>query len=190
MQKITKILKEKKGASLLMVLALMLFLVIIAASTLTSALGATSSVQNQKEKVQIDLFAESLQMTLHTMLNETGTGNLQDELLTAVYAYRNNPALGIYDEVTISFEHDSKTYSFSCMLNTSDLAVSTNNIAGSLWVDAKINVEPTEDHPATTATYRIGYRLTSNAVIDSTLGTPTVATYGTWDLVGYEKIES
>ncbi len=199
LKKILTLIKDGKGASLLIVLASLLFLVIIASSTLISALGAVSVTQNQKEKTQIDLFAESVQMSVFEMLNEDTPGTpggttFQDEIAESVVNYTADPTNLLYSDFTITITEtlpDTTTvdHSFACKLDLSELTISGGNeIGGVLWIDATIDLDPAEIDPATEAVYRIGYRTVTDIVINPGIG--TVNTYGTWSLTTYEKIDN
>ncbi len=202
--KIIKTLHDKKGVSLLMVLAAMMFLVIISVSTLIAALGATSVIQTQKDKTQIDLFAESVQMTLHSMLNAADTSqptevSLQTFILTNFYNHKTF-ASELYDEMNFSFEftdwmtslNPKYNYTFKSSIDTSDLLlVSTNNIVGTVYITVDVDLDATVDDPAAQGLFRYGYRLTNTAVVnDSGGGDATDLTIdGTWELVQYERLE-
>ncbi len=200
MKKIKQLLKDKKGATLLIVLSSMLFLITMGATTLTSSLSAAVVKEHQKDKTRIDLLAESVQMSLHDMLNAnnsaTGTNDLQTLLVRAEYNYTNDPVMyALYDKLTISVDETLpssggtpvvETHEFVCELD-SQLQVSGNNVSGLIWVNAKIDLDPASDSATGETTYRIGYKL-DLATYDPLLDTLTH--YGNWTLVTYEKIES
>ncbi len=204
MKRLFNKIKGKGGASLLIVLASILFLTIIATTTLTSSLGAVSVVQHQKEKAQIDLFAESVQMSLFDMLNDNDPAGLQSTLLLSIYEARTagGATATTFDTLTLSIEEDDEsgnlvaTHNFICDLDTSALSIfGTNNFSGVVTFDVKIDLnlddDPTIADPAAEATYRMVYSLVTNAVIDTTAGAdPVIGTFGEWNLVTYEKIDS
>ncbi len=204
MNKLKKILKDKKGASLMMVLACMVFLVTLAASTLISALGAASVTGTQKDKARIDLLAESLQISVHGMLNDAvDTDNLQTAIVRSVYNYSLDPtnaANGRFDTMTVSIDEDvtdsltstvtTETHSFECKLDLTQMMVAGTDITGVMWIDVTIDLDPDDTSVTGEAVYRIGYRLENAIVYDPDPAVDAITTYGKWALVAYEKIES
>ncbi len=203
MNKLKKILKDKKGASLMMVLACMVFLVTLAASTLISALGAASVTGTQKDKARIDLLAESLQISLQGMLNEdtVGADNLQTAIVRSVYNYSQDPTVlenGLFDTMTVSIDEEvidpltsastTETHSFECKLDQTQMLVTGTDVSGVIWIEVKIDLDPLDTSVTGEAVYKIGYRLNSAAVYDPTAD--AITTYGKWALVAYEKVES
>ncbi len=201
MNRIKKLIKEKKGASLLIVLACMLFLVTIGAVTLSSALSAASVTQNQKDKVEVDLLAESLQITIHGMLNSTdevvGVTNLQTAIVGATYNYNADPSSSPnFDSMVISVEEsilaeDGVSYyienhSFNCTIEN-HLSVSGDNLSGIVYFDVVVDLDPDDNNLTGIATYRIGFSLDRATYDDAT---NSITTYGNWTLVAYEKLEN
>ncbi len=198
MNRLKHILKEKTGASLLIVLSCMMFLVILATMTLTSSLGVASTTQTLKDKTQIDLMAQSVQISIQDMLNSnvlsplvTGS-NLQTEIIRSVYKNVNHtdpvlPAPDIFDKMTITVEEPggTKTHTVECDLDI-QLQLSASNVTGYIYVIAHINLDSYGDALAKRATYRMGFKLDS-AEYDS--ASDTITNYGNWTLVEYEKIE-
>ncbi len=203
--KITKTLRDRGGVSLLLVLAAMMFLVIISVSTLIAALGATSVIQTQKDKTQIDLFAESVQMTLHSMMNAQDTTSpavtaLQTVILTNFYNNKTNSTV-LYDEMELSFTftdwhtsgHPSFPYQFESTIDTSDLLIiNNNNVEGTVYITVNIDLDTAVDDPAAQGLFRYGYRLTNPAIVDNpaTGNATDLTTDGTWELIHYERLES
>ncbi len=201
MNRLKKLIKEKKGASLLIVLACMLFLITIGAVTMSSALSAVAVTQTQKDKVRIDLLAESLQITIHKMLNSTdevaGTTNLQTALVGAAYNYDADPVNAPnFDSMTVTVNEsiladDGISYiivphSFSCAIEN-HLSVSGNNVSGIIYFDVVVDLDPLDSELTGLATYRIGFSLDSATYSELT---NSITSYGDWTLVTYEKIQN
>ncbi len=201
---ISAILKQKSGASLLIVLACMMFLITLATITLTSSLGVASTTQHNKDKTQIDLLAQSVQMSLQDMLNSSivsggGTDNLQTAIVKSYYNNKNaaDPAtVPLFDKLTISVDETVTqadgsttiiTHIFECEIEIQLEEQSAGNVTGALWVNANIDLDPLDTNLAGQAEYRMGFRL-DTATYDDT--SDTVTNYGEWTLVEYEKIEN
>ncbi len=199
-----KILKSKKGVSLLIVLTIMMFLITLASVTLTSSLGVASTTQTQWNKVQIDLLAQSVQTSLQDMLNSNteiaGSTNLQTAIISSAYNYANpadplaRPPL--FDKLTISVDEELKdadgnpagtiTHSVECDLEI-NLQFSGTDVTGFIVVDANINLnDENQDNLAEKATYRMSFKLDTAAEYDEAAN--SVTTYGKWALVDYEKL--
>ncbi len=200
LNKVKGILKQKNGASLLLVLACMFFLITIAATTLKVSLGSASVTQTQKDKTSIDLLAESVQTTLQDMLNvdvtTPGADNLQTVIVKSVYEYSINPTANqLFDSLNLSFDEiitnsdgttDTVTHSFECELDTSQLQVNGDEVSGVVDVFIEIDLDEQDISLTGEATYRMSFRL-DKAEFDGALS--EVSTYGEWILVAYEKIE-
>ncbi len=196
-----RLIKDKKGASLMIVLACMLFLITIGAVTLSSALSAASVTQTQKDKTKIDLLAESLQITLHQMLNSTvetaGSINLQTAIVGGAYNYNADPANSPnFDSMSLSVDesvlsdsgsgYDIVTHTFDCTID-SQLSVSGSNISGIIYFDVVIDIDPLNQSLTGFATYRIGFSLDSATYDDIT---NSITSYGDWTLITYEKLQN
>ncbi len=200
MKKLFKILKQKSGASLLIVLACMMFLITLATITLTSSLGVASTTQHNKNKTQIELFAQSVQISLQDMLNSNdASGNLQTEIIKSFY--NNDTAIDptnappMFDKLTISVDETIMqadgtptivTHSVECEIDI-QLERSASNFTGLVFINANIDLNPLDTNLSEKAEYRMGFSLDS-ALYDDT--TQTVTNYGKWTLVEYEKVEN
>ncbi len=197
-----KIIKQKSGESLLIVLACMMFLVTLATITLTSSLGVASTTQHQKNKAQIDLLAQSVQMSLQGMLNATTVTstvdkNLQTEIIISAFNNLANPTTSpLFDKLTISVQETITAadgtetiidHSYDCLLDMQQLQISGNNISGVIWVNVIVDLDPQDTSLAGQAEYRMGFSL-DNAVYDT--AAENVTSYGEWTLVEYEKVEN
>ncbi len=200
MNRVKGILKQKNGASLLLVLACMFFLITIATTALKVSLGSASVMQTQKDKTSIDLLAESIQTTLQDMLNvdvEPVVGdNLQTAIVKSAYDYKASPLTNkLFDSLTISFDEIvtnpdgstvTMTHSFECELDTSQLQVTGDEIAGIIDVFVEIDLDEQDENMTGQATYRMAFRLDKAEYDDAT---DKVVSYGEWILVAYEKVE-
>ncbi len=181
MKRIVKILRDRQGASLLIVLSSMLFLITIAASTLTTALGSVSVTQTQRDRAQVNLYAQSLQSTLQGLLN-TEDGELQEAILISVYKNRQDENASLYDEIIITID-EPQNKSFKCELDTENLIVTDSTITGTIRIAAYIDLDENNDEPTAQTTCHMEYTLTQNAVIETTGDYVGLAAHGVWEIV-------
>ncbi len=186
MDKIKKLLSNNDGASLVIVLASMLFLITIASSTLISALGVTSVTQGQKDKAQIELFAESIQLTLYEILHSK---NLQDAIFLSVLAQKTDANAIKYNSLTLAVNNTNPN-TFVCSIATDGLGVIENEVSGFITINVTINLDTSVNDPALKSIYRFVYHINETGIINDDNALPTVDRYSTWRLTSYEKIES